>query len=64
MVYDIALWTALILLGIGVVHRIDGWFLRDVGLGDRNVTTGERVAAAFKGSARTLNREHHVAGLE
>ena len=54
MVYDMALWAALILLGIGVVHRIDGWFLRDVGLGDRNVTTAERLGAAVKGGARTV----------
>ncbi|MCX6550486.1 MAG: respiratory nitrate reductase subunit gamma [Acidobacteria bacterium] len=49
MVYEIALWAALVLLGIGVIHRIDAWFLRDVGLGDRNTSPGERVAAGGKG---------------
>lgn len=49
MVYDIAFWAALILLGIGVIHRIDAWFLRDVGLVDRNVTAGQRFGAGFKG---------------
>jgi nitrate reductase gamma subunit len=49
MVYDIAFWAALILLGIGVIHRIDAWFLRDVGLADRNVTAGQRFGAGLKG---------------
>jgi len=50
MVYDIAFWAALILLGIGVIHRIDAWFLRDIGLADRNVTAGSgsgRGSGAF-----------------
>ncbi len=49
MVYDIAFWAALILLGIGVIHRIDAWFLRDVGLADRNVTAGQRFGAGVRG---------------
>ncbi|MFO7693769.1 MAG: hypothetical protein R6V57_11845 [Vicinamibacterales bacterium] len=50
MVYDIAFWAALILLGIGVIHRIDAWFLRGVGLADRNVTAGERFGAGLRGA--------------
>lgn len=49
MLYDIAFWTALVLLGIGVIHRIDAWFLRDVGLADRNFTAGQRFSAGLKG---------------
>ena len=49
MLYDIAFWAALVLLGIGVVHRIDAWFLRDVGLADRNVTAGQRFGAGLRG---------------
>jgi len=49
MVYDIAFWAALILLGIGVIHRIDAWFLRDIGLADRNVTAGQRFGAGLRG---------------
>jgi nitrate reductase gamma subunit len=49
MLYDIAFWAALVLLGIGVIHRIDAWFLRDVGLADRNVTAGQRFGAGLKG---------------
>jgi len=50
MLYDIALWAALVLLGIGVIHRIDAWFLRDVGLTDRNVTAAERFGAGLRGA--------------
>jgi nitrate reductase gamma subunit len=49
MVHDIAFWAALVLLGIGVIHRIDAWFLRGVGLADRNVTAGQRFGAGLKG---------------
>jgi len=50
MLYDIALWAALVLLGIGVIHRIDAWFLQDVGLTDRNVTAAERFGAGLRGA--------------
>lgn len=47
--YDLTLWVALIVLGIGVIHRIDAWFLRDVGLGDRSAAPSSRVGAGLKG---------------
>jgi len=49
MVYEIAFWAALVILGIGVIHRIDAWFLRDVGLGDRNASTAQRFGAGVTG---------------
>jgi nitrate reductase gamma subunit len=49
MVYEIAFWAALIILGIGVIHRIDAWFLRDIGLGDRNASTAQRFGAGVTG---------------
>jgi nitrate reductase gamma subunit len=49
MVYEIAFWAALIVLGIGVIHRIDAWFLRDVGLGDRNTSVAQRFGAGMTG---------------
>ncbi len=54
MVYDIALWVGLVLLGIGIIHRIDAWFLRSVGTGDRSVPPGRRAAAGLAGIASTL----------
>lgn len=54
MAYHILFWTALVILGIGVVHRIDRWFLLDVGMGDREIPVAERVAAGLDGSARTV----------
>ena len=49
MVYEIAFWAALIILGIGIIHRIDAWFLRDVGLGDRNTSAAQRFGDGVKG---------------
>ena len=54
MVYDIALWVALVLLGIGVVHRIGAWFLRDVGLGDRSQPVAKRYVAGLTGIVSTI----------
>ncbi len=54
MVYDIALWLGLVLLGVGLIHRIDAWFLREVGLGERDTTPSMRVATALRGLAGTL----------
>ncbi len=48
MVYDIALWAGAILLGIGIIHRIDAWFLRDVGLGDRGVPAAGRFVTGSR----------------
>jgi nitrate reductase gamma subunit len=53
-VYDIAVWVALILFGIGVVHRVDAWLLRPVGTGDRTAGAGARLGAAARGVASTL----------
>ena len=54
MVYDIALWVGLALLVVGVIHRIDAWFLRSVGTGDRSVGSGQRFASGLKGLAATI----------
>ena len=54
MLYDMALWASLILLWIGVIHRIDAWFLRDVGLGDRTASPAQRFGAGLKGLLATV----------
>ena len=54
MVFDIALYAALIIFGIGVIHKIDTWFLLNVGTGDRSVPMGQRFAAGAKGVLSTL----------
>lgn len=54
MVYDIALWVALVLLGVGAVHRIDAWFLSEVGTGERGIPVSRRLAAATIGGIRTV----------
>jgi hypothetical protein len=54
MVYDIALWVALVLLGVGVIHRMGAWFLRDVGLGDRSQPVAKRYVAGLNGIVGTI----------
>jgi nitrate reductase gamma subunit len=54
MVYSILFWAALIILGCGVAFRIDRWFVRDVGIGDREIPIAERVAAGVGGSLGTI----------
>ena len=49
MIFDIALYTALVIFGIGVIHKIDTWFLLNVGTGDRSIPIGQRFAAGAKG---------------
>jgi nitrate reductase gamma subunit len=49
MIFDIALYTALVIFGIGVIHKIDTWFLLNVGTGDRSIPVGQRFAAGAKG---------------
>ena len=54
MVFDIALYAALIIFGIGVIHKIDTWFMLNVGTGDRSVPIGQRFAAGARGLLSTL----------
>ena len=54
MIYDIALTVALIAFGIGLIHRIDTWFIVHVGGGDRNIPMGERFAAGVKAVFGTI----------
>ena len=49
MIFDIALYTALVIFGIGLIHKIDTWFLLNVGTGDRSIPVGQRFASGAKG---------------
>lgn len=48
MIFDIALYAALIIFGIGVIHKIDTWFLLNVGTGERNIPITRRFAAGAR----------------
>jgi nitrate reductase gamma subunit len=54
MVYDIALVAGVVLLIIGLIHRIDAWFLRDVGKGERDLPVRARFGSAVKGLLGTV----------
>jgi nitrate reductase gamma subunit len=49
MIFDITLTIALIIFGIGLIHRIDTWFIMHVGVGDRNVPVVKRFKEGAKG---------------
>lgn len=54
MFFDVALYTALVIFAIGVIHKIDTWFLLNVGTGDRTVPVSERFADGAKGLLAAL----------
>lgn len=54
MVYDIALYTALVILAIGLIHKIDTWFILNIGVGDRNVSISKRFGAGLTGILATI----------
>jgi len=49
MIYDIALTVALILFGIGLIHKVDTWFIMHVGMGERDTRMADRFKAGAKG---------------
>lgn len=49
MIYDIALTIALILFAIGLIHKIDTWFIVNVGIGERTTSMAQRFKSGVKG---------------
>lgn len=49
MVYEIALYAGLIILAAGLVHRIDAWFMLQVGTRRGDIPPARRWLAALKG---------------
>ena len=54
MFFDISLYIALIVFGLGLLYRISTWFRYSIGIDDREIPTSRRVLAAIKGSVLTL----------
>lgn len=54
MFYDFALWAAIIIFCIGLIHKIDTWFILNVGTGDRTTSMTSRFAAGAKGILKTI----------
>ncbi len=49
MFFDVTLYLALVVFGIGMLIRIISWFRRDVGMGEKGIPTSARLTAAVKG---------------
>jgi nitrate reductase gamma subunit len=54
MLFNLTLAIALALFAIGLIHKIDSWFMRSVGTGDGRVPIGRRFAAGLKGALGTV----------
>ncbi len=54
MVYDIALYVALIIFVIGLIHKIDTWFILNAGVGDRSTPMSKRFQAGLTGVLGTV----------
>jgi nitrate reductase gamma subunit len=49
MFFDVTLYLALVVFGIGTAIRIISWFRRDVGIGEKGIPASARLGAAVKG---------------
>lgn len=49
MFFDVTLYLALVVFGIGMLIRMVSWFRRDVGIGEKGIPASARLAAAVKG---------------
>jgi heterodisulfide reductase subunit C/nitrate reductase gamma subunit len=49
MFYNIALYGALAVFGIGLIYKISGWFRFNIGIHSKNMTMTTRILAALKG---------------
>lgn len=49
MFYDVTLYLALVVFGIGMLIRMASWFRRDVGIGEKGIPATARMVASVKG---------------
>jgi len=49
MFYDIALYGALAVFGVGLIYKISGWFRFTIGISARKMSMSTRISAALKG---------------
>jgi heterodisulfide reductase subunit C/nitrate reductase gamma subunit len=54
MFYDITLYIALVIFGLGLVYKISGWFRYKIGMDAVEIPASTRVSAAIKGIISTL----------
>jgi heterodisulfide reductase subunit C/nitrate reductase gamma subunit len=49
MFYNLALYGALAVFGVGLIYKISGWFRFNIGINAENMTMSTRILAALKG---------------
>jgi heterodisulfide reductase subunit C/nitrate reductase gamma subunit len=49
MFYNVALYGALAVFGVGLIYKISGWFRFNIGINAENMTMSTRIPAALKG---------------
>lgn len=49
MVFDVALYTSLVIFIIGLIYKFSTWFTRKIGILANNIPTSERLFSAAKG---------------
>ncbi|MEA2040459.1 MAG: 4Fe-4S dicluster domain-containing protein [Thermodesulfobacteriota bacterium] len=54
MVFDVFLYVSLTIFVIGLIYKIYTWFSRKIGISAIDITTSERVVAAFKGVLKVV----------
>ena len=54
MVFDVFLYVSLTIFVIGLIYKTYTWFSRKIGISAINITTSERVVAAFKGVLKVV----------
>jgi len=54
MLFDITLYISLIVFGIGMIYRVSCWFRCYVGMGQKDISTLDRILYAFRGFFEAL----------
>ena len=49
MVYNVVLYVALAVFGVGLMYKISGWFRFSIGIAAQNMTISARIPAVLKG---------------
>ena len=49
MFYNVVLYTALSVFGVGLIYKISGWFRFSIGINSQNMSISTRIPAALKG---------------
>lgn len=49
MIFDVFLYTSLVIFLLGLIYKVSTWFTRSIGISTDLITSGERVSLAAKG---------------